>query len=117
MLGVIIHDQPVQCKGSEFARFSAPPGTTCQSYVDPYIKQAGGYVQVASDGLCEFCQYATGDQFGEGFSVYYSHKWRDFGIFLGFIAFNYAVVYFATYLRFKAKNPVSSLLQKRKSKG
>ncbi|KAI1628700.1 ABC drug exporter AtrF [Exophiala viscosa] len=117
MLGVIIHDQPVQCKGSEFARFSAPPGETCASYVDPYIKLAGGYVQVASDGLCEFCQYATGDQFGEGFSIYYSHKWRDFGIFLGFIAFNYAVVYFATYLRFKAKNPVSSLLQKRKSKG
>ncbi|KIW37521.1 uncharacterized protein PV06_10174 [Exophiala oligosperma] len=117
MLSVIIHDQPVRCNQGEYARFPAPPGQTCQSYVEPYIRQAGGYVQVASDGLCEFCQYANGDQFGHGFSVYYSHKWRDFGIFCAFVGFNYAVVYFATFLRFKAKNPLAKVLMKRKHKG
>ncbi|OQV01877.1 hypothetical protein CLAIMM_07167 [Cladophialophora immunda] len=117
MLGSIIHNQPVRCNRGEFARFSAPPGYTCQSYTQQYITQAGGYVQVGADGLCEFCQYATGDQFGHGFSVYYSHHWRDFGIFIGFIVFNYAVVYTVTFLRFKTKNPFKTVLMKRKQKG
>lgn len=120
MLGVAIHDQPVVCQTSEFARFSAPPGQTCQSYTQQYIQQAGGYVQIGQDGICEFCQYATGDEFGSGFSVYYSNRWRDLGIFCAFILFNYAVVFFATWLRFRGKNPlkapVQALMQKRKSK-
>lgn len=77
---------------------------------------AGGYVQTGADGLCEFCQYATGDQFGQSFSVSYSHIWRDFGIFIGFIMFNYAVVYLATFLRFKAKNPFKAVMMKRKQR-
>ena len=116
MLGSIIHNQPVQCKQGEFARFKAPPGQTCQSYTQQYIVQAGGYMQVGADGFCEFCQYATGDQFGHGFSVYYSHRWRDFGIFIAYILFNYALVFVATYLRFKAKNPLKAVLMKRKQK-
>jgi len=119
-LGVAIHDQPVVCMSGEFARFNAPPGQTCQSYTQPFIAQAGGYVQVGVDGICEFCQYANGDQFGRGFSVYYSNRWRDFGIFWAFILFNYAVVYLATYLRFRGKNPlkgtVSKVMEKRKAK-
>ncbi|KAL6824697.1 ABC-2 type transporter [Trichoderma sp. SZMC 28015] len=111
-LGAAIHDHPVQCSSSEFARFSAPPGQTCQSYTASFINQSGGYVQTAADGLCEFCQYATGDQFGLGFSVEYSHIWRDFGIFCGFIAFNYGVVYFSTWLKFSARNPFKIVMTK-----
>lgn len=121
MLGVTIHDQPVICKSSEFARFNAPPGQTCDSYTASYIAEAGGYVQTGLDGICEFCQYANGDQFGRTFSVSYSNKWRDMGIFCAFIGFNYAVIYFATYLRFKGKNPlkgtITKLMEKRKGKG
>ncbi|TFA98420.1 Brefeldin A resistance protein [Trichoderma ghanense] len=111
-LGAAIHDHPVRCKSSEFARFSAPPGQTCESYTASYINQAGGYVQTAPDGLCEFCQYATGDQFGRGFSVEYSHIWRDFGIFCGFILFNYGVVYLSTWLKFSARNPFKMIMAK-----
>ncbi|KAF3355139.1 hypothetical protein VdG1_04351 [Verticillium dahliae VDG1] len=114
-LAAVIHDQPVQCASEEFARFEAPNGLSCDEYVQPFIAEAGGYVQTASDGLCEFCQYATGDEFGVGFSVYYRNIWRDFGIFCGFIAFNYAVVYLATWLRFKGKNPLKGFMAKRKN--
>jgi ABC-type multidrug transport system permease subunit/ABC-type multidrug transport system ATPase subunit len=113
-LGAVIHDQPVECSTDEFARFSPPPGQSCQEYVGPYIEQAGGYVRNGSDGLCEFCQYATGDEFGRGFSVYYSHIWRNFGIFCGFIIFNYFVVYLATWWRFKGKNPLKAVAKLRK---
>lgn len=116
MLGAIVHNEPVQCNEQEFARFPAPPGQTCQSYVQSFIDEAGGYVRTGSDGLCEFCQFATGDQFARGFSVYYSHIWRDFGIFCAFILFNYAVVYFATYLRFKGTNPFKKLMAKKSQK-
>jgi len=119
-LGVAIHNQPVVCMESEFARFSAPPGQTCQSYTQAFIAQSGGYVQVGPDGLCEFCQYATGDQFGQGFSISYSNHWRDFGIVCAFILFNYAVVYLATYLRFRGKNPlkgtITKMMEKKKAK-
>ncbi|KXH44175.1 ABC-2 type transporter [Colletotrichum simmondsii] len=113
-LGVAIHDQPVQCESGEFARYQPPPNQSCEDYTAPYIQQAGGYVRTGDGGICEFCQYATGDEFGAGFSVYYSNIWRDFGIFCGFIVFNYAVVYVGTWLRFKGKNPFKKLMKKKK---
>ncbi|TDZ32326.1 Brefeldin A resistance protein [Colletotrichum spinosum] len=113
-LGVAIHDQPVQCEEGEFARYQPPPNQSCEEYTQPYIQQAGGYVQTGEGGICQFCQYATGDEFGAGFSVYYSNIWRDFGIFCGFILFNYVVVYIGTWLKFKGKNPLKFLVAKKK---
>lgn len=73
MLGLIVHDVPVQCERSEMAIFSAPPGQSCQSYAGPYSQQAGGYVQTLDGGQCGFCQYANGDQF-VSFSVSKSRR-------------------------------------------
>lgn len=112
-LAVAIHNQPVVCEGSEFARFSPPPGLSCQEYAGG---SPVGYVQTGEGGLCEFCQYSTGDEFGAQFSVYYGNIWRDVGIMFGFIVFNYAVVYIATFLRFRGKNPVKGLLRSFKEK-
>lgn len=112
-LGVAIHDQPVECSSGEFARFSPPPGQSCDTYVGPYIAQAGGYVQNGTDGLCEYCTYRSGDEFGMQFSVYYSHHWRNFGIVCGFIVFNYAIVYLATFFRFRGANPLKGIFGKR----
>lgn len=62
-LAVAVHDRPVICASNEFARFLPPPGETCESYTQSHIAQMGGYVQNGSDGLCELCQYANGDEF------------------------------------------------------
>ncbi|KAK6955362.1 hypothetical protein Daesc_002997 [Daldinia eschscholtzii] len=113
-VGVAIHDQPVNCKPSELARFPPPPGMDCESYTANYTMQASGKLQSVTDGLCEFCQYKDGDEFGRQFSIYYGNIWRDFGIAWAYIVFNYGVVYFATYLRFRGKNPISGFLAKRK---
>ncbi|KAI1334283.1 ABC-2 type transporter-domain-containing protein [Xylariaceae sp. FL0016] len=115
-LATAIHGQPVRCSEDEYASFAAPPGQSCDEYMGPYIAEAGGYVQTGDGGLCQYCQYATGDEFGKQFSVYYDHIWRDFGIVCGFIVFNYLVVYLATWWRFQGKNPLKGLLQKRKAK-
>lgn len=97
-LGVVTHNQPVNCASNEFARFPPPPGQTCQSYAQPFIAQVGGYVQNGSNGLCEFCQYANGDEFAAGFNVFYHNKWLDYGVFWAFCGFNFAAVFLATWL-------------------
>jgi ATP-binding cassette subfamily G (WHITE) protein 2 (SNQ2) len=116
-LAVATHNQPIVCETTEFARFSPPAGKTCQEYTRQQTLAMGGYVQTGLDGLCELCAYKNGDEYSKGFNVYYSHIWRDFGITLGFVVFNFAVVYVSTWLRFKGKNPLkgvfAGLMQKR----
>jgi len=97
-LGVATHGRKVTCAQNEFARFTPPPGQSCQQYTGPYIAQAGGYVRAGANGLCEFCQYATGDEFAAGFNVYYSQKWNDYGIFWGFCIFNFIGVFIVSWL-------------------
>jgi len=97
-LGVAVHNRPVICETNEYARFAPPPGQTCQSYTEAFIAQAGGYVQNGSNGLCEFCQYANGDEFARGFNVYYDHKWMDYGVFWAYCVFNFMVVFFGSWL-------------------
>lgn len=104
-LAVATHGRPVVCQTTEFARFTPPPGTSCQEYTQQQTLALGGYVQTGANGLCELCAYKNGDEYARSFDVYYSHIWRDFGITLGFVLFNYAVVYVSTWLRFKGKKP------------
>jgi ATP-binding cassette subfamily G (WHITE) protein 2 (SNQ2) len=97
-LSVAVHGQPVQCGSNEVARFPPPPGQTCESYTASFTAKAGGYVQNGTGGLCEFCQYANGDEFAAGFNVYYSTKWRDYGVVWAFCIFNFVVVFFCSWL-------------------
>ncbi|KAK3696002.1 ATP-binding cassette transporter snq2 [Vermiconidia calcicola] len=118
MLALVTHDIQVQCELDEMAQFRAPPGETCQSYTGPYISQAGGYVQTLDNGLCGFCQYATGDEFAASFNVYYRYVWRDYGIFWLFCAFNIFVIFFCSWLYLqggaKIKRSVSPAARKEK---
>nr|POF17883.1 brefeldin a resistance protein [Quercus suber] len=98
MLGLVTHGVYVRCDDSELAQFPAPPGQTCDSYVGPYVAQAGGYVTTLDSGLCGFCQYANGDEFARSFNVYYEFVWRDYGIFWAFCVFNFAVIFFASWI-------------------
>ncbi|KAI9826621.1 MAG: hypothetical protein M1832_006217 [Thelocarpon impressellum] len=96
-LGVLLHNVPVRCDENEFARFSPPSGQTCEEYTRQFVKMAGGYVQETA-GLCEFCQYSSGDEYAAQLNLFYRYRWRDFGIFWAYIIFNFAVVYVATWL-------------------
>lgn len=63
-MSTVVHDQPVVCTQQEFAHFYPPLGETCQQWAGPYVQQMGGYLQdPANTTLCEYCQYANGDQF------------------------------------------------------
>ncbi|SLM39513.1 abc drug exporter [Lasallia pustulata] len=108
-LGVAVHGLKVECAENEFARFAAPPGQTCQSYSQQFIARAGGYVQTGAGGICEFCQYATGDEFAAGFNVFYSNQWRDYGIFWAYCIFNFAVVFACSWLYLRGGKSITAL--------
>ncbi|KAL1877291.1 ATP-binding cassette transporter snq2 [Paecilomyces lecythidis] len=97
-LGVVTHKQQVKCVDREEAKFRPPPGQTCQQYAGAFAQQAGGYVEQGADGLCNYCQYSTGDRFATSFNVYYSHKWRNYGIFFGYVIFNFLAVFVISWL-------------------
>jgi ABC-type multidrug transport system permease subunit len=44
---------------------------------------------------CEYCSLTVADQFLASDQIYYSQRWRNFGIVLAFIAFN---IFMATLL-------------------
>ncbi|KAJ5776430.1 uncharacterized protein N7511_001441 [Penicillium nucicola] len=92
-VGVITHNIPVVCVPREEAQFSPPSGMTCSEYAGPYAQKSGGYVRDAGNGLCSFCQYSIGDQFAKSLNIFYSHKWRAYGIFWGYVIFDFAAVF------------------------
>ncbi|KAF7594206.1 hypothetical protein BBP40_009910 [Aspergillus hancockii] len=113
-LGVVTHNVPVQCVSREESHFSPPPGETCQSYAGPFAQQAGGYVRDAGNGLCSYCQYSTGDEFAKNFNVFYSHKWRDYGIFWAYVIFNFAAVYAFSWLYLHGVRDIKKWLSRRR---
>ncbi|KAJ5773236.1 CDR ABC transporter [Penicillium paradoxum] len=115
-LGVIIHNIPLRCVEREESRFSPPPGKTCQEYAKSYAEKAGGYVRDAGNGMCSFCQYSTGDQFGKSINVFYSHKWRDYGIFWGYIIFDFALVFALSWLYLHGARNLKRWLSARKTR-
>ena len=112
-LGVILHDVPVICDDVEFARFSPPSGMSCANYTSQFVQMVGGYVQ-ETNGVCEFCQYANGDQYvsvlvsrawgladlgqAASINIFYANKWEDFGIFCAYVGFNMAIIFLCSWL-------------------
>lgn len=114
-LGVVTHNVPVNCVEREEARFRPPPGQTCEQYAGEYAQESGGYVRNASNGFCAFCQYSTGDEFAASFNVFYSHKWRNYGIFWAFVIFNFALVFLFSWLYLHGVRNLKRWLSKRKT--
>lgn len=79
----------VKCARNEFLKFLPANGQTCEKYMAAYIKQAGGYlINGSSTTQCEYCPTASTDVFLKSISAIYSERWRNFGIFIAFIAIN-----------------------------
>ncbi|XRM42481.1 ATP-binding cassette transporter snq2 [Aspergillus tubingensis] len=115
-LSVVVHGVPVRCVPREESEFSPPSGMTCQEYAGSYASQIGGYVQDAGNGLCAFCQYSVGDAFARNFNVYYSHKWRNYGIFWAYVIFNFMAVFFFSWLYLHGARNIKRSISARKSK-
>ncbi|KAJ3008981.1 phosphatidylinositol N-acetylglucosaminyltransferase subunit gpi1 [Thoreauomyces humboldtii] len=95
---------PVVCTAEDLLRFAAPAGQTCGAYLTTFFTYAPGYLTNPDEtGTCNYCPFANGNEYVETFSWDFGHRWRNFGIFSCYWAFNIGVCVFLTYLFRKPK--------------
>jgi ATP-binding cassette subfamily G (WHITE) protein 2 (PDR) len=88
LLSTGLANTEVTCSSYEYVEMMPPLGQTCDSYLQPYVEAAGGYFLSNDDGSCSFCQMRSTNTFLESVNALYSERWRNFGIFVAFIAIN-----------------------------
>merc|ERR1711981_1120683 len=106
------------CSPREVSVFSPPAGQTCGEYLAPYLQVAPGTLQNPDATVdCQYCSLSNADQFAAQSNIYWSTKWRDYGIFWAFIVFN-AFIAVLTYWAFRVKKwkGISFPTKKRESK-
>ena len=100
VVGVLLHEVPIRCAQAELAIFNPPPGQTCAVYAQSFLNSAVGYLDNPDATTnCGYCQFSVGDDYAATINIFYSTRWRSFGIFLMFCVTNYMLVYFFVYSR------------------
>jgi ATP-binding cassette subfamily G (WHITE) protein 2 (SNQ2) len=89
-----LHDRPVTCRPSELNRFESLPGMSCGEYMAPFFERGGkGYILNNATSACEYCAYKVGDEFYSSLGLSFDNRWRDMGIFIGFIGSNLILLF------------------------
>ncbi|KAJ5553854.1 hypothetical protein N7513_003813 [Penicillium frequentans] len=104
-----LHGRAIKCATAELSVFNPPSGMTCGDYLDPYVSAAGGQLyNPSATSDCQYCQLSVSDQYLAASSIYYSQRWRNFGIGWAYIGFNiFGTVLMYYMFRVKHYNPTS----------
>ncbi|KAJ7741755.1 ABC-2 type transporter-domain-containing protein [Mycena maculata] len=99
MLAAGVANTEVICSSIEILVVDPVAGQTCGQYFAPYIAEAGGNIlnPNATSG-CEFCTLAGTNVYLAASDIFYSQRWRNFGILWVFICFNAAGALFFYWL-------------------
>ena len=93
-----LQGREVDCANDELNRFTSPPGITCGEYMEEFFQSedALGYlVDPEERDVCEYCAFASGEEFYSQFGFEYETRWRDMGIFLAFVGSNLVILFLA----------------------
>ncbi|SJM88686.1 probable Pleiotropic ABC efflux transporter of multiple drugs [Zygosaccharomyces bailii] len=90
----------VECANYEFVKFDPPSGRTCGQYMQAYLESAGtGYLaDPSATQECSFCRLSSSNDFLKQVSSTYSYRWRNYGIFICYIFFDYIAAVFLYWL-------------------
>ncbi|KAJ3523927.1 hypothetical protein NM208_g12262 [Fusarium decemcellulare] len=81
--------QEVQCSDIEFLMFQPPANLTCNDYVGAFVEMAGGSLRnPEANETCLYCPVASTDTYLATLDIYYSQRWRNFGLIWAFVIFN-----------------------------
>jgi ATP-binding cassette subfamily G (WHITE) protein 2 (PDR) len=99
LLSTSIANADVHCASFELRSIQPPVGQTCGQYLAEYMMFAGGtvYNPNATEN-CEFCSLANTDQYLASVNVFYSDRWRNFGLMWVYILFNATAAVFFYWL-------------------
>ncbi|ESW97055.1 hypothetical protein KL918_000666 [Ogataea parapolymorpha] len=96
----------VECAEKEYVHFPPPSGMTCGDYMSQYVSQAGGYILDASaTDNCAFCPMKETNMFLKAMGIDFDNRWRDWGIFICYIAIN---IFFTVFLYWLVRVPKKS---------
>jgi ATP-binding cassette subfamily G (WHITE) protein 2 (PDR) len=94
-----LHGKEVVCAERELAIFDPPSGQTCGEYLAPFLQQSPGTLQDPSaTSNCEYCSISVADQYLSGPRIFWSERWRNYGIVWAYIAFNIFIAITSYYL-------------------
>ncbi|CAM1502480.1 Fc.00g044640.m01.CDS01 [Cosmosporella sp. VM-42] len=107
-----LHGRAVTCSSSETSVFNPPSGQSCGEYLTPFLQKAPGQLQNPNDTeQCRYCTFSDADQYLSGSNIYWSERWRNYGIMWAYVAFNMFVAV-ATYYLFRVKKWNGGLFKK-----
>ncbi len=89
---------PIICEPKEISVFSPPDGQTCGEFAGRFTEMIGQILNPDATAACEFCRYATGDQYLLSVQMIYGDRWRNLGIVVGYAFFNFALATALFYL-------------------
>lgn len=100
LLSTGLANADVACSSYELVHFTPPAGQTCGEYMTPYIESVGtGYLtNPSSTDQCSFCTVSNTNDYLAAVSSHYKNRWRNYGIFLCYIFFDYAAAIFFYWL-------------------
>ena len=99
MVATQLHDRPIVCSADETNIFNPPSGETCGTYMAPFLAQAPGQLQNPdANESCRYCPLTVADQYFAGSDIYWSQRWRNFGIMWAYIIFNVYIAVLTYYL-------------------
>jgi ABC-type multidrug transport system permease subunit/energy-coupling factor transporter ATP-binding protein EcfA2 len=81
-VSTMLHGRPVQCADAEFSIFDPPLSQTCGEYLSRHISTVGGVLNNPNaTSSCQLCSLTVADQFLAGDRIFYSERWRNFGVY------------------------------------
>lgn len=99
MLSTGLANSDVKCSLTEYLQFLPAANLTCGQYMAGYMEVAGGYLLDSNTtGICHYCESATTNVFLKKVSANFSTRWRDIGVFIGFIVFDIFATIFCYWL-------------------
>jgi ABC-type multidrug transport system permease subunit len=105
----------IECSVDETSIFDPPSGQTCGEYMADFLSAAPGQLQNPdATAQCQYCSLTNADQFMAGSNIYYTERWRNFGIVWAYIAFNIFIAV-ASYYVFRVKKWSFSFGKKKKA--
>lgn len=109
-----LHGRAVECNAAELRVFDPPSGQTCGDYMEKYVEIAGGSIynkNATSD--CQYCSMSSADQYLAGREIYYSDRWRNYGIFWCYFIFNiFGAVFLYYFFRVRTSKSMMSKAKK-----